>query len=63
MKEVKQFLQKANIKMNNTRVRELFQVSQLFYRHDTFGFDFLTRKLLSGVSKTASEQQAAGAGF
>jgi hypothetical protein len=26
MKEVKQFLQKANIKINNSRVRELFQV-------------------------------------
>jgi hypothetical protein len=26
MKEVKQFLQKANIKINNARVRELFQV-------------------------------------
>ena len=31
MKEVKQFLQKANIKMNNTRVRELFQVLQSLF--------------------------------
>lgn len=26
MKDMKQFLQKANIKINNGRVRELFQV-------------------------------------
>ena len=27
MKDMKQFLQKANIKINNGRVRELFQVT------------------------------------